>query len=459
MRTSLAAPVLGPISLTGWLAAALLLAATALAGPLLGGAARPAFILGCAATGFLAWRRSPADHLQAVLLLFAFAPFLRRVVDLAAGYDPSGLMLVGPLLAILAPLPSLRSALDGDRPLPPALAAVLTVAACVTYATALSLFQGEWQQAATGSIKWFAPLVYAAALSLRSEAEQRALVQAAASVFLAILPLTGLYGIVQYVDPPAWDRYWMTLTTIMSAGQPVPFGVRTFSTMNGPGSFASFTAVGLVLVGFLRSGWGTALLAAPAALSLLLSMYRTGWLFLAAAVLFCLLFSATRARALGMLAGAAAAVAAAATLTPFGEVIGERLASLGDGAQDGSARERLEQYLVLWNQPDSGLVGNGFTVTDVGSAGAMAIDGMIVSCWVTMGLVVGLLCLAALLAAIGRAVDGARRDGGIEAVIVGALACASLVQIPLGNVTSGELGLLFWTFAVLSPASRPRTRR
>ncbi|MFE1602322.1 O-antigen ligase domain-containing protein [Methylobacterium sp. ID0610] len=457
MTDQLVAPAALGRSLPGWLAAALLLAGTALAGPLLGGASRPLFILGCAAVGGYAWRRSAAEHLQAALLLFAFAPFLRRVVDLSAGYEASGLMLVGPLLAVLAPLPGLRVLLDGDRPVPAALAAVFGVGACVAYGTALSLFQGEWMSAATGSIKWFAPLLYAAALALRPAEERPELVQAMASVFLAILPLTGLYGILQYVDPPAWDRYWMSLTPILSIGQPVPYGVRTFSTMNAPASFATFTVAGLLLVGFLRPGRAALLAASPAALALLLSMYRTAWISLAAGLLFCLLFQATRRRAVGVLVGVAAAVAVAATLTPFGEVIGDRLATLGSGTGDDSARERLEQYVTLWNLPDSGLIGNGFTVTDVGSAGAMAIDGMIVSCWVTMGIVVGMICIAALLLAAGRAIAAAW-GGRAEAVVVGAMACGALVQIPLSNVASGELGVLFWIVAVLAPEGGPGGR-
>ncbi|CAO4163485.1 O-antigen ligase domain-containing protein [Methylorubrum populi] len=447
-RTALS-PALLPVP--SWVLAGLLLGGTALVGPILGGAARPIFILGCAGLGWYGWRRSAAEHLQVTLLLLALAPFLRRVIDLSAGYEASGIMLVGPLLTILAPATSLTQLLE-RRTLSPALVAVLAVAACTTYGTALSLFQGEWVTAATGSLKWFAPLAYATALALRPDEERRALVQAAASAFLVILPLTGLYGIYQYVDPPAWDRYWMSMTTMMSAGQPVPYGVRTFSTMNGPASFATFSAAGLLLVGFLRPGWVAAFLAAPAVLALLLSLYRTAWLSLAAGLAFCLLFTATRSRALSAILGALGLGTAAALLTPFGDVIGERLSTLGQGAQDDSARERLEEYVTLWQLPDSGLVGHGFTITDVGSAGAMPIDGMIVTCWITMGIVVGLCCLAALIFAIGQAIHAACRDGRAESVLVGALACGALVQAPLANLTAGEIGVLFWSFVVLAPS-------
>ena len=45
---------------------------------------------------------------------------------------------------------------------------------------------------------------------------------------------SGLYGFLQYLDPPIWDRYWMAYTTIASIGQPEPYMVRVFSTLNAP---------------------------------------------------------------------------------------------------------------------------------------------------------------------------------------------------------------------------------
>jgi hypothetical protein len=179
----------GPIP--GWLPAVAVLVGGALAGPLLGGASRFAFIAGCGAAGWYAWRRGPAAHLQAALLLFAFAPLVRRLVDVSIGYDQTGIMLVGPLLALLAPLPRLHLLIDRER-LPRQMGPILVVAACVAYATALSAFQGDWMNAASGALKWFVPLIYAAALAESTDPDE--LVRAAAAVFLVILPVTGLYG-------------------------------------------------------------------------------------------------------------------------------------------------------------------------------------------------------------------------------------------------------------------------
>lgn len=442
-------------SVPGWAPAVLVLAATAVLGPYLGAPARPLFVLACGLAGWYAWRAGPAAHLQASLLLFAFAPLARRMVDVTAGFDLSGLMLVGPLLALLAPIPQLRHLLDGNRSLGRQTLPTLIVAGCIVYATAITLIQGDWANGAAGLLKWMAPLLYAAAVSVSADRDD--LLQAATSAFMVILPVTGLVGIYQYIDPPEWDRYWMQLAPILSIGQPVPYGVRVFSTMNGPASFATFTVVGLLLVCFLRSKWHALVVAVPASFALFLSLYRTAWLMLAAGILFCLLFSRTRVPAAIILCGILAVGIAAATLTPFGDLISDRIATFSDGGEDDSVQERMEQYLTLWNIADGTLFGVGFSSVDVGSAGAMATDGMIIVCWFMMGMVVGMVCVFGLILASVNMVAAAWRDSRPEAIMIGAMGCGALIQLPLANMTSGEFGFLFWLFAVL--AALPAARR
>jgi len=432
-----------------WIAASVLLVATAVVGPLLGGLARPLFIVGCGAIGLYGWRQGPAQHLQVLLALFCFVSLLRRMVDLSAGFDGSGVMLVGPLLALCAPLGDLLMEppdhLRNRQLLPMAM-----VFGSVLYALMLTMFQGAWTDAASNSVKTIAPLIYALGL-ISAHPRRDELIEAATSAFLVILPLMGLYGLYQYVDPPEWDRYWMKSATILSAGQPVPYGVRTFSVMNGPASFATFTAAGLLLVFFLRPGILPILLSVPAGIAFMLSMYRTAWVSFAVGIGFCLLFGATRRRAAASIVGIAAMVVIA-LFTPFGDVIGERFATLSRGAGDDSARERLEQFSALWTRSDSGLIGNGFMTVDVGSAGSMAVDGMFISSWISMGLIVGMVCIAGLVLAAGNAVANAYAERRTTSIIVGALACGAMTQMPLANLISGELGFLFWGFIVLIPS-------
>lgn len=438
-------PLIG-FRVPAWLLAAGLLCGSAFAAASLGGATRPLFVGACGLIGWYAWRQGPGAHLKAALALFAFAPFVRRVVDVSVGYDQAGIMLIGPLLALLACLPQFLLS-HRDFRITRESAPLVMVAGCVLYAVMLSVFQADWMNAAVGLLKWLAPLLYAAVLLETSNRDE--MLDAAASAFAVILPLIGLYGIFQYVDPPGWDRYWMQYASILSAGQPIPFGVRTFSTVNSPASFATYAALGLAIVWYGRSRWPVLLLTAPAGAALLLSLYRTAWISLVACVVFGLLFSATRRKSLAILIGGLVLVVVAATLTPFGDVISDRLATLSEGSQDGSAQERLEQFITLWNLPDSSVFGSGFTVTDVGTAGAMPVDGMIIACWLTMGIVVGLVCLSGVVFAAINMIASAFRDGSWQAVVIGGLGLGALTQLPLANLTSAENGFMFWTFAAL----------
>ncbi|WFR98560.1 O-antigen ligase family protein [Rhizobium tumorigenes] len=433
----------------GWLTALALIGVFAVIGNFTGGLGRPLFVAGCIGVAILSWRNGIASHFQASLVLFAFAPFVRRVIDNGAGYDELGLVLIGPLMALLVPVVELRHIVNRKESFDSRLGPLVLVCGCIVYAGVLSLLQGKMNDAASGLLKWMTPVLYAAVLTIRADRDE--ILDAAVRAFFVILPITGLYGILQYVDPQPWDRYWMQFAPILSIGDPVPYGVRVFSTMNSPASFASFTAAGLLLVAFLRTGWISLFVAAPSILALLLTLYRTAWLSLILALIFCLAFTSTRLKAQAIAIFLVLAGAVAVTIPPFSDVIGERLATLGQGSQDGSFQERLVQYYTLWMQPDSSVIGNGFTVTDVGSAGQMPIDGMIIACWITMGIVVGILCLCSFGWAISNAVVRSLVQRSRQAVMIGAMAMGSLLQIPLANITAAEAGFLFWSFVVLMP--------
>jgi hypothetical protein len=437
----------------GWLPAVLLLATMALAGPQMGSVARPAFLLGSLLAGWWAWQVSPAAHLQAALALFTFAPFVRRLVDVSAGFDPGGLMIAGPFLALLAPLPELRRLALPSAEKGLWIGPYMLFLACVVYSTELTIAQGNWQQAASGALKWAAPVLYALAL-YRRRPDPKSLLHGLAAAFAIILPITGLYGIYQYIDPPLWDRYWLIYAQITSAGRPFPYEVRTFSTMHGPGVFATFTAAGVLLVYILRPYWRERLMLLPAVLALVLSLYRTAWISLAAGILFCALFGKTRANAGGAVFVLIAAVTATLLFTPFGDSIAERFSTFGDASNDGSGQERLQEFATLWNSPGGETFGNGFNVVDTGAAGAAPIDGMIAACWYCMGIAAGLICISTLVYMGAGAIALAWGSGGVESTALGALAVGWLIQLPLAGVGSSEIGFLFWSSMTLALCMR-----
>ncbi len=441
----------GLFVIPAWLLAALLLIGTAAAGFVVGGLAKFLFLAACLPLGWYAWQQSPAMHVTTSLVIFSFAPLVRRLVDLTAGFDESSIMLVGPLLVLMGTFPSLLIDLNNrtllaDRRIRP----LLILLICILYAITLTIFRGQWNNAIVGGVKWLIPLFYAAALIRFGDRED--VVEAATKAFTWILPLSGLYGIYQFVSPPEWDRYWMQFASILSAGLPEPYEVRTFATLNSPGTFGVFTAIGLILVTFLRPVVIAVPLAAPAAVSLLLSQTRSVWLGMALVLLFALWSRGTRARSGLIFAGIIAALMVALTIPTFADVILLRLESFLQGSQDHSVQERMQQFILLWNNPDpwDAFFGIGFTTVDVGVAGSMAIDGMFIESWLMLGLFVGPIYLLTFIWVNLTMVKQAIIEPNPRLTAAAGLAFFTLFQIPFGSFSSGELEYIFWIVAAFS---------
>ena len=69
---------------------------------------------------------------------------------------------------------------------------------------------------------------------------------------LIALPLMATYGVALYFAPARWGVDWLTNIQLVdpglaSIGNPLPYELRVFSTMNSPGSFTAFALVGILV--------------------------------------------------------------------------------------------------------------------------------------------------------------------------------------------------------------------
>ena len=416
--------------------------------------ARPVFVMGSAGVGYLAWREGCGRSIEAAISLYVFAPFLRRLVDLGIGFDPSGVMLVGPVLAILIPTVELRHLLTHREKEDEALLPMLLVGTCITYGMLLSAFSGDLSTLGTTALKVYTPMLYGAWV-MRSARRDPTVLDAATNVFLVLTPVIGVYGIWQYVSPADWDRYWMLSVsgTISVLGRPEPYQVRVFSMMNSPASFGTYAACGMLLFGFCRRGWQSLPLALLVAPGLLFTYYRTAWISLVLGVLYCALFSRTRERA-GLIAVViVVATFLAAGSAEFGDAIVQRLATFtGSVADDGSGQARLGQLFEIYRLVDGMAVGLGYARLTQPFNGVEAVDGEIVSAIIAMGVLVGSAYLLGLVWAGVQALDRIRTSADPRLIVTGAVIIGLLAAIPLTGVTSAEIGLLFWTFIGLATA-------
>jgi hypothetical protein len=409
--------------------------------------ARYLFLAGSTALGWHSWRIGPQRHLKTAVALFAFSPFLRRIVDLGCGFDPSSLLLAGPLLAIALPcvdvlkLLGTQRRLDGSGP-------NLVAALCLGYGSLVSVMGGDVAEVVVPTFKWSVPIVYGYWIALRTS-EGHDLARALVLAFAWIGPLIGLYAIWQYVQPPDWDGLWMLHVDMSSNGDPLPYQVRVFSTLNSPASFASYAACGILLMAFCIRRWWAILLCMPLACGLVLSLFRTAWLSFSVGVLFCACFSATRKRAFALVillgAGAFLAIASGWILPD----LTKRFDTLSlSPEQDGSVRMRLYQFREFYENAEHLAVGTGLARTLSSDNGVDALlDGTVMHALVGMGDFVGPIMLVAIAWAALRAIVRAPKGADAEFVVVAAFMMGELIQVVLSSVTEAECGFLFWTFA------------
>jgi putative inorganic carbon (HCO3(-)) transporter len=255
-------------------------------------------------------------------------------------------------------------------------------------------------------------------------------------------------------------------------GEPVPFGLRIFSTLNSTGPAADFFAMTIVFaLPFCRLStpwiWPFMMLAGSA---LMLTLVRASWVALIFGVVVYLLTSPRRFRTLPFIALYGAALFfLVASLPAFlgagqdSDIITTRIATLGDVSHDSSALARTSEITDSIRQGLADPLGEG--LGHVGSASALSanpssasgnnLDSGYLARFLELGwlgfagyLFVVLGSLAAMVAALMRGAITARgaesRDVLVN-VAVAAGICAALVWLDAaGDSHLGLDGLFFW---------------
>ena len=419
--------------------------------------AYPAMNLALAA--FLFARQSAwfAGH---CVLLFCFVSLVRRLVDDQAGFDPASPVLITPYLCCL--FTGLAFFEYWLRPRPAYLGAFLIILLAILYGALLAVLQGAVVAAFIDFLKWGAgPLLAVYLLARRNKHLQERLVVEQSLVSAGAF--MGMYGVFQYVNPPSWDLVWMRGVAELgmdSIGQPEPFALRVFSTMNSPGSLGAALSAG-ILIAFKRPLHFAVPAITLMLLGIALAQYRTIW---AATLLGALLLIFTRPgvfRPANVFAALAVIVGLSATaLVPqIRETITQRVSSLSNLRADQSGEERLNQYRALTR--DEGLiVGEGLGQIGVarrlGGMHRVILDSALIEIWRGLGVIAGTFYLGAtiflVVALFQRAPDVAPHLHFDRAVVT-----AAWVQLPMGSVHTGENGFFAWLFLGLGLAALARS--
>lgn len=408
-----------------------------------------------ALAAYLYARRSPWYAGQCVLL-FCFVSLIRRLVDVQAGWDPSNPVLLTPYLCCLF---AGFAFLDyWSRRSPRQLGPFLVILLCVLYAVVLAVLEERVLAAMMDSLKWsVGPLFAVYLLANRDRHEAIRSVVEPSLVYAGTV--MAAYGVFQFVSPPRWDVEWMhgvAQLGMTSLGQPEPFALRVFSTMNSPGSFGAVLCAA-VIIAFKRP----LPVAIPAvglmALGMALCQYRTIWGATALAAVMLIMTRPGALRPANLIAAVAVAVALGSSLVipAMRDAIAQRAATILDLRSDESLESRLGQYTALTRE-ESLIVGSGLALSGASRRldhkPPAVIDSGLIEIWRSMGLLAGTLFLGAIVAAASGLFRAHRRHAH-HLDFDRALVTATFIQLPMGSVHIGELGFCAWLFLGLGLAT------
>jgi hypothetical protein len=414
---------------------------------------RIAFPAAAVFVGVVIYIKDSSGYVVYTLSLWFVTPLVRRIIDWRFGFTDPNYVLLAPLLVSgLGVIALLRE--DPERPARNIPAPFVLCAAAIAYAVVIDVVRHPSQETVYGLANWLCPMMFGLHFYLNSHRyeQYRAAVTRA---FLVAVPLLGMYGIYQFIAPPAWDTFWLTNVSLTdlnpSFGQPESFQIRVWSTMNAPGPFANTMMVGLLLLITARSA-----LKIPGSvagyMSLLLSVVRSAWLSWIIGMI--LILKSVNPRAIVKII--LSIMLLVACMLPLlsdpaiGNVIWDRLDTFSDVHQDGSFQARTDMYRVLLGDILDAPYGYGFK--NKGDLHGFAGDSGILVTLFSMGWLGAALFFSGILSIFFQRGE---TDASDQFSISGkAILVALLAQIVAGNVFVGINGALLWMFAGLRLAAQ-----
>jgi hypothetical protein len=387
---------------------------------------------------------SPRHYIAFAMWLLFLGPFIRRVVDYHGGWDTISILSLVPYLVALLPLPAFLSRTLWPRRM--ADVAILCVGLGIAYALVVGVVENGIVPAGYGAAIWLAPLCLDCFIAVHAgeyEAIARTVLLNAALASLVM----GIYGLVQFVAPAPWDAGWMTFAHMSSIGNPAPYSLRVFSTMNSPEPLGSTIAVLVLLL--LPTGTPLALVAAAAgSLALFLSMARSAWFGVTAGIVYLGLNSRRRMQLYLGAAGIGLALMAALPANILDPIL-NRAGTLTSLDQDTSAEQRTEFYQTFAPIALTQVIGRGFgdtglatKLTDTNTT--VDFDSGLLEVPYEFGWLGGLLCLGGTISVLLFALRVAWRANDRFAKAAAAGVLAIVVEVPFYGVLEGAVGCFLW---------------
>lgn len=426
---------------------------------------RLGFPLGCFAVGLFLYQRYPILYVGFTWWLWFLTPFIRRLIDYRTGWLEPNPVLLAPYLATVVTIATFLRHLprlyrqDGLPFLLSFIAVIYgfligLVNSMFGISNKITFLQKILESAigkfdftytpigvTVATLEWLTPVLFSYHLFINWQyyPEYR---QNTQRIFCWGVLLTGVYGVLQYLVAPGWDRMWLwnvIETGNTSFGRPEPLGIRVFSTMNAPGPYAMFMVAGLLL---LLSGQGVIRFLATTVgyLAFLLTLSRTAWLSWSLGILIFITSLKPRfqMRLLVTLLVIGVCAFPLTTIEPFSEIISTRLQTFSNVQQDGSFQARAGIYDKVLGLALFELIGNGF--------GLPGMDSAIIDMFLSIGWLGFLPYIGGIILLVFKLLQSSK-SGFDPFVSAGtAISLSILATLGLGNPLSEVTGVILWSF-------------
>ena len=437
---------------------------------ILGGAGsilRLAFPAGAFVVAVFLYLRYPILYLGFTWWLWFLTPWVRRLIDYRSGWTEPNLVLLAPFLATLVTLATFLRYLpklyrqDG---LPFLLALIAVFYACliglinsrfglspqiIDVITPGQTFSYTPASVLIRTLDWSTPILFSFHLFVnwRYYPEYRQNIQ---RTFCWGVLVMGLYGIVQFLVAPEWDRFWLINvqppTGAGPFGSPEPLGIRVFSTMNSPGPFAVTLMVALMLL-FTGQGILRFFAAGAGYLAFLLTLVRSAWggWFVALLIFSSSLKAQLQMRLIITILMIGILAFPLTTIEPFSGVIGKRTQTLSNVQEDHSFNDRMGNYNRVLGSALLQPVGNGL--------GLPPVDSAIIDIFLAMGWLGAIPYLGVLFLLIFKLSQCSERrfDSFVSAAT--AISLTQILMLVFSNGLIGVSGVLLWGFLGIALAA------
>lgn len=324
------------------------------------------FPAGALVVGALLYKRSPPHYLSFVVWLFFLVPEVRRLSDyFNDSFSERSLIMVAPVatamlccVAVATHLPVLFQ----RRAVP-----LVFMMLGILYGYIIGIVGAGIVAATYDLVTWLVPILMGFQI-LVTWRQYPVYYRILLKTFVIGGFVIATYGVVEYVNPPAWDAFWLLNAGMKTEGVPLPFSMRVASTMNSSAPFAVTMMVCLLMnfaarnkTAFLSSAVGVPALAG--------TMVRSafGGICVGVVYLIIMLDSRSRLRVAVSLLVIALLCFPVALVDEFSEHVTARLETVTELGTDTSYMTRTGIYKEFIAKMATNIEGRGLGVAGLGA--------------------------------------------------------------------------------------------